>query len=57
MKKCIGEKVLMKVNNDEKTQWFKDMTKEVFKQEFIVEERCLINPDQCNIKRRQRPMK
>ena len=29
MKRCIGEKVLMKGHDDEKTQWFKDMTKEV----------------------------
>ena len=57
MKRCIGQKVLMKGHNDEKTQWFKDTIKEVFKQEFKVEERCLRNPDQCNNKRRQRPMK
>ena len=57
MKRCIGEQVLMKGHNDEKTQWFKDMMKYVFKQEFKVEERCLRNPDKCNNKRRQRPMK
>ena len=34
MKRCIGEKVLMKGHNDEKTQWFKDMLKEVKKQKF-----------------------
>ena len=56
MKRCISEKVLMKGHNDEKRQWFKDMMKEVFKQQFKVEERCLNNPDQCNNKRRQRPM-
>ena len=39
MKICIGEKVLMKGHDDEKTQWFKDMMKEVFKQKFKVEER------------------
>ena len=27
MKRCIGEKVLMKGHNDENTQWFKDMMK------------------------------
>ena len=52
MKRCIGEKVLMKGHNDEKTQWFKDMMKEVFKHKFEVEERCLSNLDQCNNKRR-----
>ena len=57
MKRCIGEQVLMKGHNDEKTQWFKDMMKEVFKQEFEVKERCLNNPDQCYSKRRQRPIK
>ena len=31
MRSCIGEKVLMKGHNDEKTQRFKDMMKEVFK--------------------------
>ena len=31
MKRCIGEKVLMKGHDDEKMQWFKDMMKEVFK--------------------------
>ena len=57
MKRCIAEKVLMKGHNDEKTQWFKDIMKGVFKQKFEVEERCLSNPYQCNNKRRQRPMK
>ena len=57
MKRCIGEKVLMKGHDDEKTQWFKDMMKEVFREKFEVEERCLSNPDQCNNKRRPRPMK
>ena len=57
MQRCMGEKVLMKGHNDENTQWFKDMTKEVFKQQFEVEERCLNNPNQCNNERRQRPMK
>ena len=52
MKRCIGEKVLIKGYNDEKTQWFKDMMKGVFKQKFEVEEMCLNNPDQCNNKRR-----
>ena len=33
MKRFIGEKVLMKGHNDEKTQWFKYMMKEAFKQE------------------------
>ena len=31
MKIYIGEKVLIKGHNDENTQWFKDMMKEVFK--------------------------
>ena len=57
MKRCIGEKVLINIHNDENTQWFKHMMKEVFKYKFEVEERCLNNPDQCNNKRRQRPMK
>ena len=51
MKRCIGEKVLMKGHDDEKTQWFKDIMKGVFKQKFEVEERCLSNLDQCNNKR------
>ena len=33
MKRCIGEKVLTKGYDDEKTQWLKEMMKEVFKQE------------------------
>ena len=57
MKRCIGEKVLMKGHNDENTQWFKYMMEEEFKHKFKVKERCLNNPDQCNNKRRQRPMK
>ena len=57
MKRCIGENVLMNGKNDEKTQWFKDMMQEVFKHKFEVEERCLNDPNQCNNKRRQRPMK
>jgi len=44
MKRCIGEKVLMKGHNDKNTQWFKYMMKELFKQKFEVEEICLINP-------------
>ena len=44
MKRCIGEKVLMKEHDDEKTQWFKGMMKEVFKQKFEVEEIGLCNP-------------
>ena len=57
MKRCISEKVLMKGHNDEKAQWFKYMMKEVFKQDLEVEEGCICNPNQCNNKRRQRPMK
>ena len=57
MKRCIGEKVLMKGHNDEKTKWFKDMIKEVFKQKLEVEEICLNNLNQCNNNRRKRPMK
>ena len=57
MKRYIGEKVLMKGHNDKNTQWFKYMMKEVFKHKFEVEEICLNNPDQCNSKRRQIPMK
>ena len=57
MKRCISEKDLMKGHNDEKTQWFKDMMKQVFKHKFEVEERCLNNRDQCNIKGRHKPMK
>ena len=57
MKICIGEKVLMKGHDDEKTQWFKEMMKEFFKKKFKVEERCLSNPSQCNSKRRHKPMK
>ena len=57
MKRCIGEKVLMEGHNDEKTQWFKEIMKGVFKQYFEVQERCLSNLDQRNNKRRQRPMK
>ena len=57
MNRYIGENVSMKEYYDENTQWFKDMMKKVFKQKFEVEERCLNNPNQCNIKRRHRPMK
>ena len=52
MKRCNGEKVLMKGHDDEYTQWFKYMMKEVFKQKFKVEEICLNNPYQCNNERR-----
>ena len=52
MKRCIGEKVLMKGHDDEKTQWFKYMMKEVFKHKFEVDEICLGNPHQCNSNRR-----
>ena len=45
MKRCIGEKVLMKGHDDEKTQQLKDIMKEVFKKKFKVEERSLINLD------------
>ena len=47
----------MKGHNDEKTKWFKDMMKEVFKKKFEVEEKFLSNTDQCNNKRKQIPMK
>ena len=57
MKRCIGEKVLMKGHNDENTQCLKYMMKEVFKQKFEVEERRLNNLDQCKNKGRPRPMK
>ena len=47
MKRCIGENVLMNGNDDEKTQWFKYMMKEVFKEKFEVEEKCHSNPNHC----------
>ena len=52
MKRCISENVLMKGQNDENTQCFKDMMKEVFRHKFEEEEICLNNLDQCNNKRR-----
>ena len=57
MKRCIGEKILLKGHDDENTQWFKDMIKEVFEHKFELGERCLNTPVQCNNKRRQRQMK
>ena len=48
---------MMKRHNDEKTQWFKYMMKEVFKYNFEVEEIGIDNPYQWNNKRRQIPMK
>ena len=57
MERCIGENVLMNGHGDEKTQWFKYMMKELFKQKFEVEEICLCNLDECNNKRRDRSMK
>ena len=43
MKRCIGEKVLIKGHNDENTQWFKDMMKEVFTHKLEMEEICVSN--------------
>ena len=45
----------MKGHDDENAQWFKYMMKDLFKQKFEVEERCLISPYQCSSKKRYRP--